>query len=63
MINKISPVQPVTSIPAHHLKWCGQPPKKQKTPEKRHEISSGDLILYDKFGNKHTHSFEPEDEK
>jgi hypothetical protein len=63
MIDKISPIQPVTSIPSHHLKWCGQTLERPKTTEKKHKISSGDLILYDKFGKKHTYSFDPEDEK
>jgi len=62
VINKISPIQPVISIPDHHLKWCGYTPNTE-TEERKHQISSGDLILYDKFGKKLTYSFTPEDEK
>ena len=63
MIDKITRIQPLNPIPQDHLRWCGIPTPKKKTPEKNHELSFGELVLYDKFGKKQIYILEPESDK
>ena len=63
MINKITKIQPINPIPPEQLKWCGVPASKKKPEEKKHDLSFGDLVLYDKFGKKQVYTMEPESEK
>jgi len=60
---KITRVSPVVPIPPHHLRWCGVAPPEKKVPEKKHELSSGELILYNKFGKLEKFYLPPETEK
>ena len=79
MMEKITRVSPVVSIPAAHLKWCGleqqvveppQPPEETE-PEPEPEpqkpepprVLSGELILYNKAGRVKVHHADLKNEK
>ncbi len=60
-VTKISNIPPLNLIPREHRKWCGMEEETKET-KKDPELSSGELILYNKYGKIEKHRWDEKGE-